>query len=471
MVIMETMEYSEPLKSTNGTFFSFKNGTLNAWRSANRIWKSQMHPVVKVAVAVLLSGCLVGAITIVFTGSHNRFIRHNFPCSSSKDCDTGDNLVCKNLQCECLQSSELGPAVFDGSHVDKGWLSTTIGRCVLQPEGRCSLGEENYPCAANSTCKNGLCKCMEGFYFHQETQRCTPVLSFLAKCNSTNSCQKGLMCHQGTCSCDHTKMTFDIDTLSCMGKVGEKCNKNLCVPTASCSHKDECVCPEGLQASLDTESCIPLLKLGEACGEKVACGTDDFSGFALICNNSTNKFSCDPGTSVLDHQSCLPKAGQQCVEEECSPDSFCYIPPIKTTSKRTQLVKPVCKCQEDKEPHAETGLCVSEYKGPCKRDSDCGHSMGCKDLKCHCQFGYQMFDSYANKCLSKMDGKCDKDEDCAGSGKCSIFTHRCYCSFHWIETKETPEGHCSGLINRYCRHDEDCFQEALLKCVENVGPI
>lgn len=451
------MEQSEPLKYPTGDFL--RNRSVNKWQQLNRfvtkVW-GDTHTLVKVVVPIVLFTSIVLAFV---SFRHSKILETGGTCSSANDCDLRANFECKDPHCECIQPKS-GKAVFDASYVIKGWFSTTIGACVIQPGGTCS---PEFPCAPKSICtSNGNCECVDDLQFHKDVQSCGPVRRHGEKCDSSLSCRQGLICFNGDCSCDLSKTAYDPNFNICVGIVGQDCGstQNTCVPTATCT-EGKCRCGEQFQGSNNSQSCILLVKRGGTCSESLKCGLDSFSGLQLKCLNQT--CSCDPETLVLEHDHCMPKAGQLCVEGDCSSDSVCDMP--ARLKSKTSTTKFYCKCTEGKEPHAKTGLCVSKYQGPCRTDSECGHSMACKDFKCHCQFSYQLFDASKNRCASKVSRKCGTHEDCASSAVCN-FAERCSCL---PEFEETSEGRCTSLHKQGCKHDQDCNHESLLKCIEEVS--
>lgn len=466
MAKMETtdaMDQSDPSsESTTGVYFHFRhrNRPLTTWQrvklSLKKIWNNT-HIAAKLGVSIVLLGFLVYAV--VPFGQPQMY---GLACSTSQDCKSEYNLECSsNSSCECVQP-KTGSAIFDSSYITNGWISTTTGACVIQPGGACRP-PQNYPCASNSVCSTeGHCECIKGFYLHRESQICRPLRSHNQSCNSTLACHQGLICHEQKCNCDTSKTIFEGQSSRCLRKVGQECSleEHQCVQAALCSG-GKCVCAKGLQASSDSQSCVPLLKLGEkTCSESLKCGLDSFSELQLKCMDQT--CSCDPDTSVLEHEHCMPKAGQLCVEGECYSDSVCDMP--ARLKSQTSKTKYRCKCRDDKEPHAKTGLCVSKYQAPCRTNSDCGHSMACKGFKCHCQFSYQLFDASKNQCASKVSGKCGTNEDCGGRSWC--YKKLCYCL---PLSAVTSEGRCAGSHGQNCKIDEDCSHEALLKCIDGVS--
>lgn len=441
------MEQSEPLNIPNCEFSHFKIRDLrdrNKWQQLKRtfvnIWTNTPF-LVKVVIFVVVLPCF-----LAYFSSGQRVTGFGLICSTSRDCESEANLECKKSRCECIQPKS-GKAVFDISHIYQGWLSNTVGRCVIQPQGACNPSV-NYPCAANSECTSkGDCECNHGFYFDQESKSCQLLRHHGEKCNSISACRPGFTCSENRCSCTISEMTFGTSFGTCVAKVGENCSsaKHSCVSGAMCAN-GKCICHEGLQASSDSSGCIPFLRLGENCSESLKC---DQAGRRLVCING--RCNCDQGTSVPEQELgvCVPKAGQECFYGKCSSDSVCS--PVEKGG--FGILGPgefQSGCSEDKELNVETGLCVSKHEGLCENDSDCAHSLVCKGSACRCPLSYQLFEAAQNRCLSKVNGECKQNGDCAGSSTCVSGHMRCWC-YHY----ETSEGSCLRPDGR-CKSDDDC---------------
>ncbi|XP_058800979.1 cell death abnormality protein 1-like isoform X2 [Phymastichus coffea] len=369
------------------------------------------------------------------------------------------------------------------------------GRC-FETKGLDEPCDRDEECFVNAdyqaaSCRDGKCKCSEGFY-QREYTTCRPAAKNIGdECALDSDCAfiENAICTSNVCTLDNgsprvdsqdgggeamvaTHRTREDDAelpfvarvrLSGGIVVGEsQCKADLdckLLDHSVCAANNTCVCDRGYFAIRDqtarggpVDGCVP--EIGTSCSAEQA--KSNFSVGFSTCKNGA--WTCDIDRAALkDNRLCRKFAktiGAKCIHPE-----VCYL-----FGPRAKCADGKCTCDEASHWVAKEKFCwkYSKIKQGCKNDYEC-YSRGddyipkCTSGICTCPKGSVASDDggYCYSSKPVFGSYCEKTEECKAIPNASCENNKCACSKTFFQREQQ----CVKGLNAACENDDECKLE------------
>ncbi|CAG9326216.1 unnamed protein product [Blepharisma stoltei] len=349
-----------------------------------------------------------------------------------KSCESGSNcLECVN-SAMVVDPTDPGSCTCSGAFYSQGTnclpCGTLCSRCSAEKCFTC----ENIINVIKNTDNPTICKCKDGYSYHE----------------STNTCE--VTCGDLCSTCSETQCTICIDTI-------------LMVQDPNSPLK--CICKDGYYYDTISKSCKVCGNNCSICSSATLC-TECKDAWMITSESQPGSCVCKSGTYEKDSQ-CV-KCSLPCTE--CASSAFCT------------------KCQDDMTLDTKTGLCSCSAAAK-YYDSTLTACMNCPDRCSSCTSDKVCTDCIENAALTStascacvagyfsLNGKCTKCPDlcetCESQAKCLTCKkyasvgadNLCHCN---TQFSMNSEGSCTSVCNNLCTACSESDGNSCTACITNA---
>ncbi len=228
-------------------------------------------------------------------------------CISADDCGPGafcdiDSGVCSAvcaLGAPCDDDSDCG----EGLRCDEDDTSGFDEACVIDDRG-----DKGDPCSGDSDCKSSECR------LFGDQNECAAYCAVDADCDADEYCEESICTPKAATGelCGGDSTCLDPDDRCLWASGGARCfapvvdSDDPC-PASTVGVEASDLCPEGQFCSMESDTCVDLVDVGEPCEVVFACGADAFctwNGELNVCVDAADR-------------------GEDCSEVNCARGLYC----------------------------------------------------------------------------------------------------------------------------------------------------
>ncbi|XP_064608473.1 latent-transforming growth factor beta-binding protein 1-like [Liolophura sinensis] len=290
-----------------------------------------------------------------------------FGCSAHVcTCDNGTSP--NAMEDKCVRPAEIGDQCDEGNRCVGFRVSCIRGRCgcgegLEAVENSCAVRYEGFaPKLLGQSCMSRT-DCDQSYFVDcvDEKCQCDRAIGFREPTNDERYLQptytNAFQCRSDALSLDRVDKSCSTVKTVLVGDVCcellTKCPDNATPSNSSCDDDGNlcCRCDHGYAPNSDNTKCLPLVELGESCGETVAVCRGSPS--VLRCDSNTEKCICGQDLVVsdpnADHKWCVPEpAGilvSRSLGEECSMSFMTTSFKVCSRDYEQNCVGGVCTCR------------------------------------------------------------------------------------------------------------------------------